>query len=70
VDADHARRTALCRVHGHRLGRDGKLVPAYWGATRGEAMAFFVGLLLFVVIAGVLDSRLGWPSPDRGARRK
>ena len=32
-------------------------------------MAFFVGLLLFVVIAGVLDSRLGWPSPDRGGSR-
>jgi hypothetical protein len=26
-------------------------------------MAFFVGLLLFVVIVGRLDARLPWPRP-------
>ena len=36
---------------------------------RGEVMAFFVGLFLFVLIVGVLDSRLGWPSPERGRRQ-
>jgi hypothetical protein len=29
-------------------------------------MAFLVGVLLFVVVAGVLDARLiGWPRPTR-----
>jgi hypothetical protein len=25
-------------------------------------MSFFVGLLLFVVVAGILDAKLPWPS--------
>ena len=68
VNADRARQAGPYWMRGHRPGRDGKLVPAFVGARRGEVMAFFVGLLLFVVIAGVLDARLGWPSPDRGGR--
>jgi hypothetical protein len=33
-------------------------------------VAFVVGVLLFVVVAGILDARLiGWPNPRRGAGR-
>ena len=33
-------------------------------------MAFVVGVLLFVVVAGILDARrLRWPDPRRGAGR-
>jgi hypothetical protein len=31
-------------------------------------MAFFVGLVVFVVIIGVLDTRLPWPDPRSGRR--
>ena len=34
------------------------------------AMAFVVGVLLFVVVAGILDARLlRWPDPRREAGR-
>jgi len=29
-------------------------------------MGFTVGVVLFVVVIGVLDSRLPWPRPRRG----
>ena len=29
-------------------------------------MQFIVGVLLFVVIVGLVDARLPWPSPRRG----
>jgi hypothetical protein len=33
-------------------------------------VAFVVGVLLFVVVAGILDARLiGWPNLRRGAGR-
>ena len=32
-------------------------------------MAFFVGLLLFVVIVGRLDARLPWPGPRDSEER-
>jgi hypothetical protein len=28
-------------------------------------MSFFLGLLLFVVVLGVIDARLPWPRPRR-----
>jgi hypothetical protein len=31
------------------------------------AVAFVVGIILFVVLAGVLDARLPWPRPRKGA---
>ncbi len=30
-------------------------------------MSFIVGILLFVVVAGVLDARLPWPSAGKKA---
>jgi hypothetical protein len=34
-------------------------------------MAFVVGVLLFVVVAGVLDARLlHWPKPGEGGRAR
>lgn len=32
-------------------------------------MSFFVGLLLFVVVVGILDAKLPWPRP-RGTERR
>jgi hypothetical protein len=32
-------------------------------------MSFFVGLLLFVVVVGILDAKLPWPRP-RDTERK
>ena len=32
-------------------------------------MAFLVGLVLFVVVAGFLDERLGWPPAARTGRK-
>jgi hypothetical protein len=29
-------------------------------------MAFFVGMILFVVVIGALDARFPWPRPGRG----
>lgn len=37
-------------------------------ASEGGTMAFFVGLVVFVVIIGVLDTRLPWPDPRSGRR--
>jgi hypothetical protein len=28
-----------------------------------NAMSFFIGLILFVVVAGAIDARLPWPKP-------
>jgi hypothetical protein len=39
--------------------RDGRTDPE----SEDKKMAFFVGLLLFVVIVGRLDARLPWPRP-------
>jgi hypothetical protein len=36
---------------------------------RERAMSFFVGLLLFVVVVGILDAKLPWPRPRDGERR-
>jgi hypothetical protein len=34
-------------------------------------MAFVVGVLLFVVVAGILDARLlAWPKPRQGGLRR
>ncbi len=30
-------------------------------------MGFVVGVVLFVVVAGVLDARLAWPKPVKGS---
>lgn len=27
-------------------------------------MAFFTGIFLFVIVVGILDSRLPWPHPE------
>jgi hypothetical protein len=32
-------------------------------------MSFFVGLLLFVVVVGILDAKLPWPRPRDPQRR-
>ena len=32
-------------------------------------MAFVLGTLVFVILAGALDARLPWPRPEREARR-
>ncbi len=32
-------------------------------------MSFFVGLILFVVVAGILDAKLPWPRPRDGKRK-
>ncbi len=32
-------------------------------------MSFFVGLILFVVVAGILDAKLPWPRPRDAERR-
>jgi hypothetical protein len=32
-------------------------------------MSFFVGLLLFVVVVGILDAKLPWPRPGKKERR-
>jgi hypothetical protein len=32
-------------------------------------MSFIVGLLLFVVVAGIIDAKLPWPRPRAGQRR-
>ena len=29
----------------------------------GDAMSFVIGVFLFVVVIGILDARLPWPSP-------
>jgi hypothetical protein len=31
-------------------------------------MAFFLGLLLFVIVVGAVDARLPWPRPSRERR--
>jgi hypothetical protein len=28
-------------------------------------MSFLLGLLLFVVVAGIIDAKLPWPRPER-----
>jgi hypothetical protein len=33
---------------------------------KGESMAFVLALLLFVVVLGILDRALPWPTPDVG----
>ena len=34
-------------------------------------MAFLLGVLLFVVVAGILDAQLiPWPRPKEGAKRR
>jgi hypothetical protein len=33
-------------------------------------MSFFVGLLLFVVVVGILDAKLPWPRPRDGEKRR
>jgi hypothetical protein len=35
----------------------------------GGTVAFFLGLLLFVVVVGFADSKLGWPPPADGRNR-
>jgi hypothetical protein len=30
---------------------------------KGNDVSFFLGVILFVVVVGVLDARLPWPSP-------
>jgi hypothetical protein len=32
-------------------------------------MSFFVGLILFVVVAGILDAKLPWPRPRDTGRK-
>jgi hypothetical protein len=34
-----------------------------------RAMSFFVGLLLFVVVVGILDAKLPWPRPRQTEKR-
>jgi hypothetical protein len=36
---------------------------------RERAMSFFVGLLLFVVVVGILDAKLPWPRPRESEKR-
>jgi hypothetical protein len=31
-------------------------------------MSFFVGLILFVVVVGIIDAKLPWPRPREGKR--
>jgi hypothetical protein len=31
-------------------------------------MAFILGVVFFVVVVGVIDTRLPWPKPDRDSR--
>jgi hypothetical protein len=31
-------------------------------------MSFVLGLILFVVVAGIIDAKLPWPRPRRDAR--
>jgi hypothetical protein len=37
---------------------------------RGGSVAFFLGLVLFVVVAGFADAKLGWPRPEDDRNRK
>jgi hypothetical protein len=32
-------------------------------------MSFILGLVLFVVVAGIIDAKLPWPRPRRTERR-
>ena len=32
-------------------------------------MSFFLGLLLFVVVVGIIDAKLPWPRPRDGEKR-
>jgi hypothetical protein len=33
-------------------------------------MSFILGLILFVVVAGIIDGKLPWPRPGAASRRK